>query len=327
MVIPDRHQRAAARHQPRRHPPFWIPQLNGKRDAVPGRVHTLRLEADQPGIYAGQCTEFCGLVARQHAHGGRRPRRRADFETWKANQLAPYAAPRGGHAGRRRARQTFIAAVLALPPGQRPASTPTATPVDRPARALRVRRGGAEPHPPDDPQHVRRRDVRPARPRRAATACGTRRPRSSARSTCEGVTPECLNEVDLREWLRNAPAKKPMYTDPSELRTDRRQVPRHAEPRPHRGPDRPARRLPARAEVMERLTMAIIERPIPGTSPRRRRRRRRHAVARRYGVFRRPVSHHRLAVVAVHGRPQEARHHVRRRGACSSSSSAASRRC
>ena len=33
----------------------------------------------------------------------------------------------------------------------------------------------------------------------------------------EGVTRDCLNEVDLREWLRNAPEKKPMYTDPEEL--------------------------------------------------------------------------------------------------------------
>jgi cytochrome c oxidase subunit 2 len=33
----------------------------------------------------------------------------------------------------------------------------------------------------------------------------------------EGVTPECLNEVDLREWLRNAPEKKPMYTNPEKL--------------------------------------------------------------------------------------------------------------
>ena len=37
------------------------------------------------------------------------------------------------------------------------------------------------------------------------------------RATCEGVTPDCLNQVDLREWMRNAPAKKPMYTDPDEL--------------------------------------------------------------------------------------------------------------
>ena len=33
----------------------------------------------------------------------------------------------------------------------------------------------------------------------------------------EGVTPECLDTVELREWLRNAPAKKPMYANPTEL--------------------------------------------------------------------------------------------------------------
>jgi cytochrome c oxidase subunit II len=33
----------------------------------------------------------------------------------------------------------------------------------------------------------------------------------------EGVTKDCLNDVDLREWIRNAPEKKPMYTDPEEL--------------------------------------------------------------------------------------------------------------
>ena len=32
-----------------------------------------------------------------------------------------------------------------------------------------------------------------------------------------GVTADCLNSVDLREWLRNAPAKKPMYADPTKL--------------------------------------------------------------------------------------------------------------
>src|SRR4051812_10973802 len=40
---------------------YWIPKLNGKRDAVPGRIHPLRMEADHPGIFSGQCTEFCGL--------------------------------------------------------------------------------------------------------------------------------------------------------------------------------------------------------------------------------------------------------------------------
>ena len=37
-----------------------------------------------------------------------------------------------------------------------------------------------------------------------------------------GVDSPCLNEVDLREWLRNAPAKKPMYADPEKLSRDRR---------------------------------------------------------------------------------------------------------
>ena len=33
----------------------------------------------------------------------------------------------------------------------------------------------------------------------------------------KGVSAECLNRIDLREWLRDAPAKKPMYTDPDKL--------------------------------------------------------------------------------------------------------------
>lgn len=40
---------------------FWIPALNGKKDAVPGRTHELVFTAQEPGIYEGQCTEFCGL--------------------------------------------------------------------------------------------------------------------------------------------------------------------------------------------------------------------------------------------------------------------------
>jgi cytochrome c oxidase subunit II len=39
---------------------FWAPRLNGTRDVVPGRVHTWSLEADEPGVYSGQCKEFCG---------------------------------------------------------------------------------------------------------------------------------------------------------------------------------------------------------------------------------------------------------------------------
>jgi cytochrome c oxidase subunit 2 len=71
---------------------FWIPKLNGKRDAVPGRNHTLSLETNVPGRFRGQCTEFCGL---SHARmqmwvDARSPE---DYEAWVEGQLALAAEP------------------------------------------------------------------------------------------------------------------------------------------------------------------------------------------------------------------------------------------
>ncbi|MCP5025742.1 MAG: cytochrome c oxidase subunit II [Actinomycetia bacterium] len=65
---------------------WWIPKLNGKRDAVPGRSHTWSIEADDPGIFLGQCTEFCGL---SHARMQMRAvaLSQEDWETWLDNQL------------------------------------------------------------------------------------------------------------------------------------------------------------------------------------------------------------------------------------------------
>jgi cytochrome c oxidase subunit 2 len=40
---------------------FWLPSLQGKKDMIPGRTSLLRLRADQPGTYRGQCAEFCGF--------------------------------------------------------------------------------------------------------------------------------------------------------------------------------------------------------------------------------------------------------------------------
>ena len=83
---------------------FWIPALNGKRDAVPGREHPLMIQADEPGVFRGQCTEFCGL-----SHGFMRMRvvalDEADYAAWQANQLLPAAAPTGEAA--LRGRDTF----------------------------------------------------------------------------------------------------------------------------------------------------------------------------------------------------------------------------
>ncbi len=44
---------------------FWVPQLGGKTDMIPGQDNVTWLRADTPGVYRGQCVEYCGL---QHAH-------------------------------------------------------------------------------------------------------------------------------------------------------------------------------------------------------------------------------------------------------------------
>jgi cytochrome c oxidase subunit 2 len=44
---------------------FWFPNLQGKKDAIPGQETITWIEADKPGTYRGQCAEYCGY---QHAH-------------------------------------------------------------------------------------------------------------------------------------------------------------------------------------------------------------------------------------------------------------------
>jgi cytochrome c oxidase subunit 2 len=47
---------------------WWIPRLGGKVDAIPGRTNTTWFKATRPGVYSGQCAEFCGLLhAGMHA--------------------------------------------------------------------------------------------------------------------------------------------------------------------------------------------------------------------------------------------------------------------
>ncbi len=75
----------------------WIPALNGKRDAVPGRYSPWKIQADNPGVYFGQCTEFCGL-----SHARMRMQVVAvdnhDFQVWINNQMRPAAVPAGAEA-------------------------------------------------------------------------------------------------------------------------------------------------------------------------------------------------------------------------------------
>ncbi len=64
---------------------FWVPRLNGKRDAVPNRSHPWRIQADEVGEYIGQCTEYCGL-----SHAEMRIKtvavERSEFEAWAERQ-------------------------------------------------------------------------------------------------------------------------------------------------------------------------------------------------------------------------------------------------
>ena len=39
---------------------FWVPNLSGKKDMIPGRTNLLRVQADRPGRYGGVCAEYCG---------------------------------------------------------------------------------------------------------------------------------------------------------------------------------------------------------------------------------------------------------------------------
>lgn len=71
---------------------YWIPKLNGKKDAVPGRTHELTVESDESGTFVGQCTEYCGL---SHAYMRQRlvALDQADYDAWIDNQLEDAEMP------------------------------------------------------------------------------------------------------------------------------------------------------------------------------------------------------------------------------------------
>jgi cytochrome c oxidase subunit 2 len=67
---------------------FWVPRLAGKQDAIPAKRNGLWLEPLEPGIYVGQCAEFCGtqhagMLLRVIVHPP------GEFEHWLEAQRAP----------------------------------------------------------------------------------------------------------------------------------------------------------------------------------------------------------------------------------------------
>lgn len=83
---------------------FWVPNLAGKTDMIPGRVTRMVIEADRPGIFRGQCAEYCGL---QHSLMAFDvivlPR--AEFDAWASRLAQPARQP--PNAQLREGRQLF----------------------------------------------------------------------------------------------------------------------------------------------------------------------------------------------------------------------------
>ena len=84
---------------------FWVPNLHGKRDLIPGYVTSLWFQADREGVYRGQCAEFCGY---QHANMALYVRAvpDRDFQAWLVAQRQPAVEP--GSDVQQRGRDVFL---------------------------------------------------------------------------------------------------------------------------------------------------------------------------------------------------------------------------
>lgn len=182
---------------------FWIPALNGKKDAVPNRVHPLNMKADAPGVYEGQCTEFCGL-----SHANMRQRvvalSDADFKTWTEGQLkgAPKPAPDTAEA---RGEEAFIANCARC----------------HSINGLVDAEGELVPNAADE-QLVSGAAPNLTHLMSRSTFAGAMFKLN--RDGCEakpvggvtGTAPECVDRAQLEAWLRDAPEEKPMYAELNE---------------------------------------------------------------------------------------------------------------
>jgi cytochrome c oxidase subunit 2 len=84
---------------------FWVPSLTGKMDLIPGQDNEIQFKATRPGVYRGQCAEFCGW---QHAHMGimvvALPVE--EFAAWRRGQVAAASVP--DDEARRKGAELFV---------------------------------------------------------------------------------------------------------------------------------------------------------------------------------------------------------------------------
>jgi cytochrome c oxidase subunit 2 len=71
---------------------FWVPTLAGKTQMIPGLINQQWIQADTPGVYTGQCAQFCGAG---HAHMSLEvvAESAEDFEKWRNTQRHAVSFP------------------------------------------------------------------------------------------------------------------------------------------------------------------------------------------------------------------------------------------
>jgi cytochrome c oxidase subunit 2 len=86
---------------------FWVPELHGKMDLVPGQTSIFQLQADTPGVYRGICAEYCGL---QHAkmHFLMIAQSPEEFNDWLIRQQQPPVAVTTLSESAQRGQQVFF---------------------------------------------------------------------------------------------------------------------------------------------------------------------------------------------------------------------------
>jgi cytochrome c oxidase subunit 2 len=78
---------------------FWVPQLAGKTDLIPNRVNEMWMDPHRPGVFLGQCAQYCGT---QHAKMLMRVSvdKPEDFEAWVRAQQKPAVNDERAAAGK-----------------------------------------------------------------------------------------------------------------------------------------------------------------------------------------------------------------------------------
>src|SRR5690606_11152028 len=86
---------------------FWVPRLAGKLDAIPGRRNEMWVQANEPGLYRGQCAELCG-AGHAHMAFALLAMSREDYQAWLRAEREAADTAQGDAAAQ--GRERFFAA-------------------------------------------------------------------------------------------------------------------------------------------------------------------------------------------------------------------------